>query len=236
MPQQHNRRTQAPRQEEADELVDLVEVVLRPDVVFVGCEGGGDGFGPLLRREVQVLAALELQDGGQGDGGGVEGDEEDAEDLRDVDVEGEVVLVVGCASPLWLVMWSTGVLWTGVPMELTVRSMCGLRILYHWKMLRRTARLWWTEQKGWKKEACGMKYCSSACCCVRGEPVVSLRMTSLISATGSGWWRFGQQSGLVGGIGGLCTNRPFLRYLQSRSLADCGMLKRVRDEEDVVAL
>lgn len=45
---------------------------------------------------MQILPALELQDGGEGYGGGVEGDEEDAEDLRDVDVEGEVLVVVGC--------------------------------------------------------------------------------------------------------------------------------------------
>lgn len=72
MPQQHDRGSDPPGREEFDELIGLVEVVLRLDVVFP--RGGFPD---------------ELQDGGEAHGGGVEGDEEDGEGLRDADVEEE---------------------------------------------------------------------------------------------------------------------------------------------------
>lgn len=72
-----------------DELVHLVEVVLRLDQVLgSGAEGGG-GDGD------------EAEDGDEADMGGEEGREEpDAEELPDGDVEGEVGGVVGCGDEL----------------------------------------------------------------------------------------------------------------------------------------
>lgn len=79
MPKDHNRRADAPGCDESDELIGLVEVVLRLDIVFaIG------GF------------ADELELGGEGYWGGVEGDEPDGEDLGDVDVEEE-----GCFVECW---------------------------------------------------------------------------------------------------------------------------------------
>lgn len=75
----HRQLAKAEWHEEADELVVLVEIVLRRDVVF-----------PAVGR------AGEVQFGGEGDVGVVEGDEPDGEDLGDVEVEDEVLGVVGC--------------------------------------------------------------------------------------------------------------------------------------------
>lgn len=72
----HDRRANPPRQEEAHELVDLVEVVLLGDVVF-----GAVGW------------FAELQFGGEGDVGAVEGDGPDGEDLGEGYVEDQVPLV-----------------------------------------------------------------------------------------------------------------------------------------------
>jgi hypothetical protein len=77
LPDVHRQLAEAEGHEEADELVVLVQVVLRRDVVF-----------PAVGR------AGEVQLGGQGDVGVVEGDQPDGEDLRDVEVEDEVLGVV----------------------------------------------------------------------------------------------------------------------------------------------
>lgn len=73
MPEKHEVPADIPGEEEAHELVDLVEVVLGLDVVFL--LGGGLGEG---------------EDGGEGYGAAVEGDEPDCEGLGDCDVEEEV--------------------------------------------------------------------------------------------------------------------------------------------------
>ena len=74
----HRQLAEAKGHEEADELVVLVQVVLRRDVVL-----------PAVGR------AGEVQLGGQGDVGVVEGDQPDGEDLGDVEVEDQVLGVVG---------------------------------------------------------------------------------------------------------------------------------------------
>lgn len=78
LPREHEVCT-APGEDEADELVGLVEVILGGDVVLL--------IGGVL---------LELEDRRQGDRGPVRGDRPDGEDLGDVDIEGEVLLVVRC--------------------------------------------------------------------------------------------------------------------------------------------
>lgn len=68
MPGQHDGVTEAPGSEEADKLVDLVEVVLGLNVVFPPFAG-----------------ELELR--GEGDRRAMEGDEPDGEELGEVYVE-----------------------------------------------------------------------------------------------------------------------------------------------------
>lgn len=64
MPDYHQCRSNAPRRDESHELVDLVEVILRLDVVFGS-----------------VLWLSELKDGGECHWSAVEGYEPDGEDL-----------------------------------------------------------------------------------------------------------------------------------------------------------
>jgi hypothetical protein len=87
----HRQLAEAEGHEEADELVVLVQVVLRRDVVF-----------PAVGR------AGEVQLGGEGDVGVVEGDQPDGEDLGDVEVEDEILGVVG-----WRRDVRVGILWNG---------------------------------------------------------------------------------------------------------------------------
>ena len=78
MPERYDRCSYAPWEEEADELVDLVEVILGLDVVFLSVQG--IGLGRFLRRELEHC--------GESDGGAVEGDEAEFEELGHVYVEG----------------------------------------------------------------------------------------------------------------------------------------------------
>lgn len=73
----HDRSANAPWRKELEELVDLVEVVLRLDVV-------------------SLRLVLELQDGCKGDGAAVKGHKPNGEDLGDGYVEDEVFAVEGC--------------------------------------------------------------------------------------------------------------------------------------------
>lgn len=75
---------------------------------------------------------MERDDGGKLDGRVVEGDEPDAEDLEDVNVEDKVRFVKGCSQmgqlELRFVM-CFGLIC--IPTDCTLMSMRGLMILYH---------------------------------------------------------------------------------------------------------
>jgi hypothetical protein len=81
LPHVHRQLAETKGHEEADELVVLVQVVLRRDVVFPAVRWAG-----------------EVQLGGEGDVGVVEGDQPDGENLGDVEVKDEVAGVVGWRS------------------------------------------------------------------------------------------------------------------------------------------
>ena len=100
----------------------------------------------------------QLEDSCERDRRSIEWNEEYSEDLADVDVEYETFLIKCCTVlhiSLTQMQYSSQVML--IPTELILMSMCGLKILYHWKTLRIASRLPRTEQKGCLKEAFGRK-------------------------------------------------------------------------------
>lgn len=106
--------TDAPWHEEADELVVLVEVVLRLDVVFAAA-GRAD--------------KLEL--GGQGDIGVVKGNQPDGEELGNVEVDKHARFIVSWDMLALIVKCQESKLSNGIPTLFTLSLISGLKILYH---------------------------------------------------------------------------------------------------------
>ena len=82
MPDQDERSTDVPRQDEPNELVGLVEIVLRFDVISLW-------YGPISRDvlAIETLAVFELEYCCKSDGSPIEWNEPNLEDLAYAEVE-----------------------------------------------------------------------------------------------------------------------------------------------------
>lgn len=96
----HNNTQNTELARELDDLVDLVEIVLRADQICGWRRRRRVVFGVLLLLQLRH----EMQDRDEGDVRGVEGEEPDAEELVEGDVEDEVFGIVG-----WMGGWLANV-------------------------------------------------------------------------------------------------------------------------------
>lgn len=165
LPQPH--KDPARRYDELDELVRLVQVVLALDVVlFV------------------AAILLELEYGSEVYARAVEWYQPDAENLGDVYVEDEVALVVRYVTCQCNSIASCSLKIRDLPTELTVNSISGLKILYHWYMAlireREFSKLP-VRQNGWMNAASGVKYVSIVSRCIEGGDCVKEWITPVIS-------------------------------------------------------